>query len=90
MLKDVQANTNIPFNRLAVGFQSHVSDTGFTSKAALTETFSSLADLGVDAMITELDVSLSGTAQENLRFQAAIWGDYLDVCPPVASVCGLY
>ncbi|KZV77385.1 carbohydrate-binding module family 1 protein [Peniophora sp. CONT] len=80
VLKDVQANTNIPFNRLAVGFQSHVSDGAFTSKAALTKTFSTLADLGVEAMLTELDVSLSGTAEENLRFQAAIWGDYLDAC----------
>ncbi|VDB95864.1 unnamed protein product [Peniophora sp. CBMAI 1063] len=80
VLKDVQANTGISSERLAIGFQSHVSDTGFTSKDALTQTFSTLADLGAEALITELDVSLSGTAEENLRFQAAIWGDYLDAC----------
>ena len=77
----MQANTGISFDRLALGFQSHISDTAFTSKAALTQTFSTLAELGAEAMITELDVSLSGTTEENLRFQAAIWGDYLDVRP---------
>lgn len=49
------------------------------SKAALTSTFSTLAALGVEAMVTELDISLSSTTTDELRFQAAIWGDYLDV-----------
>ena len=79
MIKDIQTNTNIPFDRLSIGFQSHVQDTYFVSKAALSSTFSTLAALGVDAMITELDISLSSTTSDELRFQAAIWGDYLDV-----------
>ncbi|KZV77349.1 glycoside hydrolase family 10 protein [Peniophora sp. CONT] len=80
LIKDIQTNTAIPYNRLAVGFQSHVQDTYFVSKAALTSTFSTLAALGVEAMVTELDISLSSTTSDELRFQAAIWGDYLDAC----------
>ena len=79
MIKDIQTNTKIPYNRLAVGFQSHVQDTYFVSKAALKSTFSTLAALGVDAMVTELDIKLSSTTQADLRFQAAVWGDMLDV-----------
>ena len=79
MLKDIQANTGIPFNRLAIGFQSHIQETFFPSKAALTQTFATLAGMGVEALITELDIKLSSTTQADLRFQAAIWGDMLDV-----------
>ncbi|KAG8842842.1 hypothetical protein FRB96_004704, partial [Tulasnella sp. 330] len=50
VLKDIQANTNIPYNRLAVGFQSHVSTSSFTPKAQLKSSFSDLAALGVNAM----------------------------------------
>lgn len=81
MLKDLQTATGIPFSRLAIGFQSHISTNSFISKSALSSTFSQLAALGVEAMITELDIAIS-TAQSDsadLRYQAAIWGDYIDV-----------
>lgn len=78
VLKDIQSSTSIPYSKLAIGFQSHVSTSSFTSKAALTSTFSTLAALGVDALITELDIS-AATDSSTERYQAAIWGDYLDV-----------
>ncbi|VDC00606.1 unnamed protein product [Peniophora sp. CBMAI 1063] len=80
LLKDIQKNTNIPSNRLALGFQSHINETTFVSKAQLAKTFAGLAELGVEAMITEIDITLNSSAEEDLRFQAAIWGDYIDVC----------
>lgn len=79
VLKDIQTNTGIPFSRLAIGFQSHVSTSSFVSKAALASTFSTLAALGVEAMVTELDIS-AATDSATERYQAAIWGDYLDAC----------
>lgn len=79
VLADINANAAIPYNRLAVGFQSHISATGFTSKAALSATFAKLAALGANAMITELDISLPSATSAYERLQAAIWGDYLDV-----------
>lgn len=79
VIKDIQSNTSIPFDSLAIGFQSHISITSFVSKAALTSTFASLAELGVEAMITELDIDAGADDTDTLRYQAAIWGDYLDV-----------
>lgn len=81
VLADIQSNTSIPYSRLGVGFQSHISATpgGFYTKSALAATFSKLATLGASAMITELDIKLSGTTSADERYQAAIWGDYLDV-----------
>jgi hypothetical protein len=82
ILADIVANAGVPYNRLAVGFQSHVSASagGFVGKADLESTFAKLAALGANAMITELDIKLSGTDSADERYQAAIWGDYLDAC----------
>ena len=80
VLADINANAAIPYNRLAVGFQSHISPTTFVSKAALSATFAKLAALGATAMITELDIALPSGTTAYERLQAAIWGDYLDVC----------
>lgn len=79
VLADINANAAIPYNRLAVGFQSHISPTTFVSKAALTATFAKLAALGATAMITEMDIALPSGTTAYERLQAAIWGDYLDV-----------
>ncbi|KAF8316680.1 glycoside hydrolase [Clavulina sp. PMI_390] len=79
VLKDIQSSTSIPYSRLAVGFQSHISTSNFVAKSTLASTFSTLAALGVEAMITELDIS-AATDSATLRYQAAIWGDYIDVC----------
>lgn len=62
-----------------MGFQSHVQETNFVSKTELKNTFSSLARLGVDALVTEIDIALTSDDEEHLRMQAAIWGDYIDV-----------
>ncbi|KAJ6506808.1 glycoside hydrolase superfamily [Mycena sanguinolenta] len=82
LIQNIQQNTNIPYNRLAVGFQSHLtaSTGGFYTKQALASTFSTLAALGVSTMITEMDIELNGDTSAYLRYQAAIWGDYLDAC----------
>ncbi|KAJ7854093.1 glycoside hydrolase superfamily [Mycena olivaceomarginata] len=82
LIQNIQQNTNIPFNRLAVGFQSHLtaSTGGFYTKQALATTFSTLAALGVNSMITEMDIAVNADNTANLRYQAAIWGDYLDAC----------
>jgi endo-1,4-beta-xylanase len=80
VLADINANAAIPYNRLSVGFQSHVSPTTFVAKSALSATFAELAALGATAMITELDISLPSNTTAYERFQAAIWGDYLDAC----------
>jgi endo-1,4-beta-xylanase len=60
ILADLVANASIPYNRLAVGFQSHVTATPgwFTTKTDLAATFAKLAALGAQALVTELDVSL--------------------------------
>ena len=79
LLKDIQSHTGVPFDRLALGFQSHINETNFVHKADLTDTFATLADLGVEAMVTEIDITLNSTSDEDLRFQAAVWGDYMDV-----------
>lgn len=79
LLKDIQDNTGVPFDRLALGFQSHINETSYVSKADLTNTFAGLAGLGVEAMVTEIDITLNSATEEDLRFQAAIWGDYIDV-----------
>ncbi|KZS90767.1 glycoside hydrolase [Sistotremastrum niveocremeum HHB9708] len=82
VLADINANAAVPYNRLAVGFQSHITAaTGqFVAKSALEATFAKLAALGATAMVTELDIAVSSTSSANLRYQAAIWGDYLDAC----------
>ncbi|KAJ7926273.1 glycoside hydrolase superfamily [Mycena leptocephala] len=82
LLADINANAAVPYNRLAVGFQSHVTAAPgqFTSKADLTNTFAKLAALGATAMVTELDMKISDTSSTSERFQAAVWGDYIDAC----------
>ncbi|KAJ7491727.1 glycoside hydrolase superfamily [Mycena galericulata] len=82
LIQNIQSNTNIPFDRLSVGFQSHLtaSTGGFYTKQALATTFSTLAALGVNAMITEMDIELNADTTAYLRYEAAIWGDYLDAC----------
>jgi endo-1,4-beta-xylanase len=69
VLKDVQSNTAIPWNRLAIGYQSHVSASpgGFATKSQLANTFSTLNALGAEAMITELDIKVSSTSSNDLR-----------------------
>jgi endo-1,4-beta-xylanase len=81
VLADVNATAGVPYDRLAVGFQSHVTAAPgqFVSKAALEANLQKLAALGANGLITELDVKLSSNSSANERYQAAIFGDYLDV-----------
>jgi GH35 family endo-1,4-beta-xylanase len=81
LLADLNANAGIPYDRLAIGFQSHISakSGGFASKADLMSTFSRLHNLGADGFITEIDIALQANTTADQRYQAAIWGDYLDV-----------
>ncbi|KAJ6554861.1 glycoside hydrolase superfamily, partial [Mycena capillaripes] len=82
LLADINANAAVPYNRLAVGFQSHISAAPgqFSAKSDLVNNFAKLAALGANAMITEMDIKISGTSSAVERYQAAIWGDYLDAC----------
>ncbi|KAJ6452474.1 glycoside hydrolase superfamily [Mycena sanguinolenta] len=82
LIQNIQQNTSIPYDRLAIGFQSHLtaSTGGFYTKQALATTFSTLAALGVSAMITEMDIEVASDSSAYLRYQAAIWGDYIDAC----------
>ncbi|KAF8206844.1 glycoside hydrolase superfamily [Mycena galopus ATCC 62051] len=82
LIQNIQQNTNVPFDRLSVGFQSHLtaSTGGFYTKQALATTFSTLAALGVSVMVTEMDIEVASDSSAYLRYQAAIWGDYLDAC----------
>jgi endo-1,4-beta-xylanase len=80
VLADINANAGVPYNRLGVGFQSHISTSSFVAKSTLSATFAKVAALGATAMITELDIAIqSGVSTASERYQAAIWGDYLDV-----------
>ncbi|EJT98312.1 glycoside hydrolase [Dacryopinax primogenitus] len=82
LIADLNANASIPYNRMAVGFQSHVgAQPGyFVPKAELEITFARLAALGVESMVTEMDLWIQANDTVNQRYQAAIWGDYLDAC----------
>jgi endo-1,4-beta-xylanase len=87
LLADINTNAGVPYNRLAVGFQTHVTagPGGFPSKAAFKANFAKLAALGTQGMITEVDIKISGSSTANLRYQAAIWGDYIDVSPAISD-----
>jgi len=82
LITDIHENAGIPYNRMGVGFQSHIgAQPGyFVPKAQLEATFSQLAAMGVDALITEMDMWIPSNTTAALRYQAAIWGDYLDAC----------
>ncbi|KZO99283.1 glycoside hydrolase family 10 protein [Calocera viscosa TUFC12733] len=82
LIADLNQNASIPYNRMGVGFQSHVGaqEGYFVPKAELETTFARLAELGVDALVTEMDLWIQANDTINQRYQAAIWGDYLDAC----------
>lgn len=71
---------HIPISGL--GFQSHVgAKVGqFDYKSDLQNTFTSLAEFGLSAHITEFDCWIQDRSDESLRYQAAIYGDYMDAC----------
>jgi GH35 family endo-1,4-beta-xylanase len=81
LIDDIHKNAGVPYNRLAVGFQSHVTARPyyFPAKADLKANFKRLENLGVDAYVTEIDISLVQNSTADARYQAAIWGDFLDV-----------
>jgi endo-1,4-beta-xylanase len=58
LLADVVANASVPYSRLAVAFQSHVSGAPgkFVGKTDLAATFAQLDKLGAHGIISELDV----------------------------------
>jgi endo-1,4-beta-xylanase len=82
LIEYINKNVGVPYDRLAVGFQSHVTARPywFPSKSDLAANFAKLAGMGVDAYITELDIQVISNATVDARYQAAIWGDYLDTC----------
>lgn len=73
-------NKNVSFD--GIGFQSHVGarTNNFDDKTSLKKTFKRFADLGLDTPITEFDVWIQDNTQASRRWQAAIYGDYLDAC----------
>jgi endo-1,4-beta-xylanase len=83
LIDDIVAWAGVPADRLAVGFQSHVTAQPyyFVNKNDLSATFDKLAASGVHAFVTELDIKVNSNSTADQRYQAAIWGDYLDVRP---------
>ncbi|KZV88651.1 glycoside hydrolase [Exidia glandulosa HHB12029] len=87
LIEDIHNTVKIPLNRLAVGFQSHVTAApivdfprSFVPKTDLGATFKRLAGLGVDVLVTEIDIVVQTNTTADARWQAAIWGDTLDAC----------
>ncbi|KZO91787.1 glycoside hydrolase family 10 protein [Calocera viscosa TUFC12733] len=82
LITDLHENAGIPYSRMGVGHQSHVGAMPgyFVPKDQLETTFQRLADMGVDALITEMDMWIPSNTTAALRYQAAIWGDYIDAC----------
>lgn len=79
LAQSLQQN-NVPLG--GVGFQSHVGakSNNFDSKEDLKQTFAQFGALGLDVLITEFDVWLQDASNQSERWQAAIYGDYLDAC----------
>lgn len=81
LIDDIHKNAGVPYHRLAVRFQSHVTARPyyFPAKADLKANFARLENLSVDAYVTEIDISLVQNSTADARYLAAIWGDFLDV-----------
>ncbi len=74
MLRDLQ-NKNTPID--GVGFQMHLF-TKFDQFDEVRETFQTVADMGLDIYITELDISMEGN--DTLDDQASVYQQVLSLC----------
>ncbi len=81
MVRDFVAR-GVPIH--GVGFQMHVTSSGYPDSAGLRQNFQAIAALGLQIHITEMDVRLpvtNGVASEaNLAAQAATYSRILTIC----------
>ena len=67
----------------AVGFQTHLGFLSAANPEQVAENMKRYAELGLDVMITEMDVPIdmfSGTPEEQLEAQAKMYRDFLKIC----------
>ncbi len=79
-------NRGVPIH--GVGFQMHLSVTHPPSRDAVVTAMERLAQLGLQAHITELDVKIqngTGTMEELLNAQAQVYRDMLSACLEVTN-----
>jgi endo-1,4-beta-xylanase len=79
MLRGLLAR-GVPIN--GVGMQSHVSTQFHASQDQVSQLMKTLAQLGLDVAITEMDVKTDapGTLGQQLEGQRAVYGDYARAC----------
>ncbi len=67
----------------AVGFQTHLGFLSADNSEEVAQNMKRYAELGLDVMITEMDIPLDqfkGTREEQLEAQAKMYRDFLKVC----------
>ncbi|MCT7981968.1 endo-1,4-beta-xylanase [Laspinema sp. A4] len=67
----------------AVGFQSHLGFLSTNNPEEVAENMKRYAELGLDVMITEMDIPINqfkGTPEQQLEAQAKMYRDFLKVC----------
>lgn len=67
----------------AVGFQTHLGFLSAKNSQDVADNIKRYAELGLDVMMTEVDIPIntfSGTREEKLAAQAAMYQEFLNVC----------
>ncbi|WP_460946405.1 endo-1,4-beta-xylanase [Okibacterium endophyticum] len=71
-----------------VGLQFHVEAANPPDLKSVQQNMQRFADLGLGIRITELDVTIEGTSEEQLDLQAQLYADIVDLCLEVAACAG--
>lgn len=85
MLDDLK-DRGVPID--GVGLQFHIDAAKPYDMASVRRNFERLADLGLDIVITELDINVSkypGTREQKLRVQAALYAQVIETCLAVPA-----
>jgi hypothetical protein len=82
MVSDLVAR-DVPID--AVGLQFHVDSANPPDMASARQNMQRFAELGLDVYITELDVMIAGTADDQLQRQAEIYADVVGACLEVSG-----
>ncbi|MFC0681356.1 endo-1,4-beta-xylanase [Lysobacter korlensis] len=69
----------------AVGLQFHIDSANPPDLESARQNMQRFADLGLDVYITELDVMIYGTTDDQLELQAEIYADVVDACLQVSA-----
>ncbi len=72
-----------------IGMQSHLDarsgSDAFPSISAYEKAVAAFAETGLDIQVTELDVTIPGSADTNLEVQAQYYSDIMDICVKYAD-----